>query len=456
MKINLLFLLGVFYTQIKCQILKRTGKGEYGMQALEAKIRASVESIKGKIAEKMDSGAFSSWISPLDIKIVSDTLVLTAQNQFSADFINGVYYNILNTVANESGLDLKITVAGRAKSENTTANDNKSEIFQPVVQNTQNEKSSFSDFVISAQNAFAVSACKKLTSGGANFSPLFIYGPQGCGKSLLAKCIDNEISGRTLFMTGGTFVSEFIRAMNNHSIFAFKDFCRNCDTFIMDDVGQIAGKRASMDEFLQLIIDLKAANKNIVITSDNAPGNISGFDRRAQSLMASGLTVDIVVPDANVKKTMLVRGGVSLNVAEDLASRICCNGHAVSGVINKINTYRELMGEKVTIDVANKILSDVLQQNKTPIAMVRAMSVKLGVSFDAVCSSSRVRGLVRARQIMMAALKQSTTLSLSEIGTIIGGRDHASVLYAIKQIEIAKSSDLMLGAEIAEMTNLCK
>lgn len=425
-----------------------------GMQALSAKIIINAESVKQAISEKIESVAFNSWIAPLDIKIIADKLLLTAQNQFSADFINGVYSNVLKSVASEFGLSLQICAMGSKKI--VSANDNKTQVFHPETNLGKNTKTGLADFITSDKNAFAVSACKKLVSGGAFFSPLFIYGPSGCGKSMLAGCINNEISGRTLQMTGSQFVSEFIRAMNAHSVFAFKDFCRNCDTFILDDVNQIGGKRASMDEFMQLIVDLKSANKNIILTSDNAPGNLTGFDRRNQSLFASGLTVDMSGPDENVAKTMLVRGGVALDVAESLSKRLNLDGHLITGVINKIKTYHELMGERVTLNVAEKILSDVLAKNKTPLSMVRSMSEKLGVSFDAVCSSSRTRGLVRARQIMMVALKSSTKLSLSEIGNLIGGRDHASVLYAMKQIDEQKTSDLILTAEIDQMIQICK
>lgn len=426
------------------------------MQVSSVRKIINSESIKLAIAEKIDAASFASWIEPLNINIIADKLVLTAQNQFSADFIKSVYSNILESIASEFGLSLSLSVSGVIKPDNSSANDNKSQTFQPEIISLKDEKIGFDDFVVSGQNTFVLSACKKMVSGGANFSPLFIYGPSGCGKSLLAKCMNSECGGRTLMMSGGQFVSEFIRSMRDHTVFAFKDFCRNCDTFIIDDVQQIGGKRATMDEFIQLVMDLKAANKNIIITSDNAPGNLTGFDRRAQSLFASGLTADVAVPDLNVRKIMLTRSGVALDVAEILAHRIVDNGHLISGVVNKIKTYTEIMNERVTIKVAEKLLSDVLEKNKTPLSMVRAMSEKLGVSFDAVCSSSRTRGLVRSRQIMMTALKSSTKLSLSEIGNLIGGRDHATVLYSIKQIEKLKLSDLIVSAEIDQMISVCR
>jgi chromosomal replication initiator protein len=173
-------------------------------------------------------------------------------------------------------------------------------------------------------------------------------------------------------------------------------------------------------------------------------------------LFASGLVVDVAQPNAFVRRSMLVRGGVDTNVAEELAKSIAADGHLVDGVISKIKTYSELMGERVDMNVASKLLGDVLAKNKTPIAMVRAMCEKMSLSFDEICGNSRARRLVRARQIMMAALKGATNLSLSEIGNICGGRDHATVVYALSQIEKQKASDLILNAEIDDMIKLCK
>ena len=148
--------------------------------------------------------------------------------------------------------------------------------------------------------------------------------------------------------------------------------------------------------------------------------------------------------------------GVKADVAKSLAARITNDGHLVAGVANKIKTYTELMGTAVDMDVASRLLADTLKVVKTPVAMVRDMCEKLGVSYDAVCGTGRSRSLVLARQIMMVVLKGATQLSLSEIGNFVGGRDHATVLYAIKQIEKQLASDLVLAAQIQQLIAECK
>lgn len=425
------------------------------MQAVATKTMTNLDAIKGAIAAKIDAASFSSWIAPLGFEISGNVLTLVAQNQFSADFIGGVHMGVISSVAADFGLDAKIVVRGAARVAAPTANDNNVQTFAPVVA-TKNADASFDKFVASDENAFVLSACKKVACGAVSFSPLFIYGPAGCGKSLLADCINTASNGRVVMMTGSQFVSEFTRSLHDHSVFAFKDFCRNCDTFILDDVQTLAGKRATCDEFLQLIVDLRNAGKNVVLTADAAPNNLTGFDRRAQSLMASGLTADVVAPNTHVKTIMLRRAGVASDVASAIASRIAGDGHLVAGVVNKIRTYCELMGGTVDMDIAQRLLADTLQRAKTPIAMVKSMCEKLGVSYDAVCGTGRSRSLVLARQIMMTVLKNATGMSLTEIGNMVGGRNHATVLYAIAQIEKIKQSDLVLNAQINDMIADCK
>ena len=428
------------------------------MQAMATNQMVNVEVIKGSIAEKIDAAGFSSWIAPIAFEIENGVLNCGLTNQFSFNYVNAAYGNVLRSVASNFGLSLNLFV-GTAKRATvvpaaTIANDNNTQSFTPSV--AESNVAAFDSFVASDDNVFVLSACKKIASGAAAFSPLYIHGAAGCGKSLLANCIKSASAGRVIMMNGGQFVSDFTRSLHDRTVFAFKDYCRNCDTFILDDVQGLAGKKATMDEFLQLVMDLKAAGKNVVITSNVAPNNLTGFDRRAQSLLASGLVADVVAPNTHVKSVLLRRAGVAMDVANELAARIANDGHLVAGVATKIKTYAEIMGASVDMDVASRLLADTLERAKTPLAMVKNMCEKLGVSYEAVCGNGRSRNLVLARQTMMVVLKNATGLSLAEIGNYVGGRDHATVLYAIRQIEKQKANDLLLAAQITQLINECR
>ena len=422
------------------------------MQAVATK-KLNIESIMDAIATKIDSAAFATWIAPLKADICQECLNFVAQNQFTADYVKNQYGKILQEIAADFSLCVNVLVGNSIKSD-VGANDNV--VCEYVPNKTQNAKTCFENFINCDENMFAVAACKKMAMGDASFSQLFIHGANGSGKTLLVDCICGSTDMRVVKMSGGQFVSDFARALRDKTIFSFKDFCRKCDLFIMDDVCALAGKRASMDEFVQLMIDLKNAGKKIVLTANGAPASLCGFDKRVQSLFASGLVVDVVAPNAFVRRSMLIRGGVDVKVADELSKQIAQNGHLVRGIIEKINTYTELMGEHVNMEVAGRLMGDMLSKNKTPISMVKSMCEKMSISFDEICGNSRTRRLTRARQVMMAALKGATNLSLTEIGNVCGGRDHASVVYALNQIEKQKATDLILNAEIDEMIKLCK
>ena len=269
------------------------------MQATAINKSVNVESVMKAFAAKIDSAGFATWIAPLQMNVCENCLSLVAQNQFTADYIKREYGNVLKNVAADFLLDLDITVCSNSACVKS-ANDNViCEFVKPVKQAIKN-KNGFDSFICSDENMFAVAACKKIASMESPFSQLFIYGPAGSGKSMLLDCICNTTDKNVVKMSGGQFVADFARALRDKTIFSFKDFCRNCDLFIMDDVCALAGKRATSDEFLQLMMDLRAAGKSVVLTANCTPNALNGFDRRIQSLLASGLVVDVVAPNAHV------------------------------------------------------------------------------------------------------------------------------------------------------------
>jgi chromosomal replication initiator protein len=415
-----------------------------------AKIKDIVAGIKDIVRSKIDAAAYDAWIAPLKVSQNKNRITLVAGSRFNADFIRATFGGALNDVENEIGMEIVV--------EN--ARPNLRLIENPANQNVrraQNDDAAapppadFDDFVCSESNKFALSAIRKCASGHVSFSPLVIYGASGTGKSMLADLLKRNAKARVVSISGTQFVSDFVRAMKTDSIFAWKDAMRGCDMLIMDDVQAIAGKRASADEFLSLLDELIRMGKNVVLTSNIAPSQIAGFDRRLISLMSSGLSVDLSAPDASVRQIILEKSSLRESGAKWVAARAPANGHIVSGICKKISAWRELDCGELSESVLEKLLRDVLEKEKTPIACVKNMCAKLGVSFDDVMSARRTRAIVFARQKIMAALKMSTGLTLAEIGRLVGGRDHASVLYALSQIEKIKRSDMLLTAELAEL-----
>ncbi|MDR2769828.1 MAG: AAA family ATPase, partial [Rickettsiales bacterium] len=374
----------------------------------------SVPTVKEAIKTIMPSEAYDAWIAPLEI--AGNTLVTTSR--FNADFIRSNFAPILAAAGAEVSMArprLRVISNSAALSgRRCSASDD-----------------SFDSFVCSESNAFALAAIKKCASGSASFSPLVMHGASGCGKTMLLDLLQKNAAVRKVCTSGSAFVSDFVRSMKDGSLFAWKDSLRRCDLFMMDDIQTIAGKRASAEEFFSLISDMVHAKKTVVLASSISPSQISGFDRQLVSLLSSGLSVDLSLPDSATRGKILVSAGLS----PDLASRVPSNGHVIAGVVKKIAAWRELGGGDLSEQVLEKLLGDILEKQKTPLAAVKGMCATLGVSFDDVSGPTRVKKIVFARQKIMFALKSSTNLTLGAIGRLVGGRDHATVLYALGQIE---------------------
>ena len=397
--------------------------------------------VKSVIRSRIESAAYNAWIEPVSVSKNDNQFNIIAANAFNADFIRKTFANVISDI--ESEYDAKVIVSVGRPALRVVANDNNI----CAVKNTFN----FDDFVCSESNQFAISAVKKCASGIVSFSPLVIYGATGSGKSMLASMIEKSTPLKTISMTGAQFVSEFVRAMKDGTIFKFKDMLRSCDMFIMDDVQGLASKKASLEEFGSTLSDLIQMGKNVVLTSNIAPSQITGFDKRILSLMMSGLTVDLSTPDKNVCEKILLKNGICEKVAKDISGRVPTNGHILGGIIKKITAWKELDCGDLNETVLEKLFGDVLTKQNTPLSRVKSMCAKLGFAVEDIMSSSRTRAVVFARQKIMVALKMSTDLTLEEIGRLVG-RDHASVLYAISQIEKAKGSDLLLSAELADLS----
>lgn len=416
----------------------------------DAKVKDLGVEIKHIIKTKTDADAYDAWIAPLNVSQNGNMVTMVAASRFNADFIRATFGHILQEVKNETGLEIVLD----------NLRPNLKLIESPANQNVKRAPDDvpdidcivdFDSFVCSEQNRFALSAVKKCASGRVSFSPLVIYGASGTGKSMLVDLLKRNAKDRVVSISGAQFVSDFVRSMKTDSIFAWKDAMRGCDMFVMDDVQAIAGKRASADEFLSLLDELVRMGKKIVLTSNIAPSQIAGFDRRLVSLMSSGLSVDLSAPDAAVRQMILEKSSLGESGAKWVASRAPANGHILSGICKKIAAWRELDCGDLSESVLEKLLGDVLEKERTPLASVKNMCAKLGVSFDDVMSATRTRAVVFARQKIMAALKMSTALTLAEIGRLVGGRDHASVLYALSQIEKIKQTDMLLAAELMEL-----
>ncbi|MDR0449067.1 MAG: AAA family ATPase [Rickettsiales bacterium] len=411
------------------------------------------EDFMGSVADAVRPAEFNTWFSKVSGSADGGKIILRAPSDFVAGCIKNRYKSALELLAAEMKLGLEIgSRMNSAAAEAANINDNKPAVASAPAPRPETDSYSFENFITSAENEFVVAACKKLSAANVGFSPLFLYGASGCGKTHLARAVRNEIvlggDRSVVMLSGDRFVSDFVRSLKNQTNFAFKDKIASADVLIIDGVESLIGKSATLAEFESLLVSVIENGGNVVLTASQAPGALSGISRRLQSLLSSGVVADVASPNAAAKMRILKTAGATDEVARFVAENSACDGHVVAGLAKKISVWCETFGMKMTLDESRRVLGDSLNGKKSPEDFVKKMCAALAVSFDEIMSARRQAKIVRARQMMMHVLKSETNMSLSEIGRALGGKDHATIIYGINNIEKQKLSDLTLTAEL--------
>jgi chromosomal replication initiator protein len=315
----------------------------------------------------------------------------------------------------------------------------------------------FDRFVADESNLVAVNAARALAEPGpVRFSPLFLHGGTGQGKSHLMTAVGHAFlagqpEARVLAMSAERFMFEFVAAMRAKDTFAFKARLRGCDLLLIDDLQFIAGKDATQQEFFHTINEIMAAGKRIVITADRAPQALDGVEARIVGRLASGLVADIRPSTLALRRAVLARRVAELGdvtvpeaVLDLLATRITSSIREVEGAFNRIAAYAQLTDAAIDLDFATSVLGDQLRggQRRVTIDQIQqAVSDHFELKPLDLVSARRARAVARPRQIAMYLAKRLTTRSLPEIGRKFGGRDHSTVIHAVRRIEELRDTD---------------
>ena len=326
-------------------------------------------------------------------------------------------------------------------------------VEQPVL----NAQFTFDRFVPDESNLVAFNAARALAEPGpVRFSPLFLHGGTGQGKSHLMTAVGHAFlaaqpGARVLAMSAERFMFEFVAAMRAKDTFAFKARLRGCDLLLIDDLQFISGKDATQQEFFHTINEIMAAGKRIVITADRAPQALDGVEARIVGRLASGLVADIRPSTLTLRRAVLARrvgelGDVAVPdaVLDLLATRIASSIREVEGAFNRIAAYAQLTGATIDLDFATSVLGDTLRgaQRRVTIDQIqKAVSDHFELKPLDLISARRARAVARPRQIAMYLSKRLTTRSLPEIGRKFGGRDHSTVIHAVRRIEELRDTD---------------
>ena len=445
------------------------------------------KNVRSSIQKELGADIFNNWIVTLDYKKVeSGKITFDVPSSFIANWIETNYGDLIIDLFNKEGFTADTLVfvdrgnkpleAGLKDSQNENgsvrldlqASGGSASTDIQLPSSPLDKRFTFDRFVVGKPNELAHAAARRVAEGGpVTFNPLFLYGGVGLGKTHLMHAIawqtkSRNPNARMLYLSAEQFMYRFVQALRFKDMHGFKELFRSVDMLMVDDVQFIAGKESTQDEFFHTFNALVEHGKQIVISGDRAPGEIDGLEDRIKSRLAWGLVVDLHPTDYELRLGILqskvevqskLHPGIFIDsgILEFLAHRISSNVRVLEGSLTRLYAYASLVGRKVDIDMAQECLADILRISERKVTIdeiIRKVSDHYNLRMSDMISARRSRVIARPRQVAMFLAKTLTSKSLPEIGRRFGGRDHTTVIHAVKKIEDLKHKDLQIAEEV--------
>ena len=445
---------------------------------------------KDKLKESFNEKVFNVWIKPIMPLEVTDTYYKVAvKNDFFKTMLEENYAQVIEGVlAGIMSKNIKLIIetmdngsSGSEAAEEMPAVPAKREQQQLFNENTSvqqpdesnlNPKYVFETFVIGNSNRFAHAAAQAVANDPAHaYNPLFLYGGVGLGKTHLMHAIGNRIkqnnpSMKVLYTSSEKFTNEIINSIQNKTTEAFRQKYRNIDCLIIDDIQFLKGKEQTQVEFFHTFNALKDADKQIIISSDRPPREIETLEDRLRSRFDQGLTADIQTPDLETRMAILRTKAASDNIVLPtevitlLATNIATNIREIEGAYNKIVASTSLMHMPITVETAQKVLSDMGNDIKTRTityeGIIKVVADHYNVKQDELFNKKRTQNIAFPRQVAMYLCRELADLSYPRIGELFGGRDHTTVIHAYEKISNFKNSNLAFQNELQEIIEILR
>ncbi len=423
-----------------------------------------IESLKNELSPHV----YDRWLKPIQpLKFTENELNLGVPDDFFKNWIVDHYGSMITLAAKDITGDPSFKLSfevSKSDPEPVNSITNQTKIAQnsyyssvsPTIMNGNlsepalNSKYTFESFVVGPSNRFAHAASMAVAETPAKaYNPLFIYGPVGLGKTHLMQAIGQEILTRNpgmkvLYITSEKFTNQLINAIKTGTTIKFREKYRNVDCLLIDDIHFIAGKEATMEEFFHTFNTLYDYHKQIVVSSDKPPKDISNLEERLVSRFEWGLVTDIQPPDFETRTAILRKKAERENlhipdgVTSFIADRIKSNIRELEGALIRVVAYSKLVGKEVDQDVAYDVLKDLIVENQKKIT-VDVIQRKVAEYFEIrpsdMTAKRRSQNVVYPRHVAMFLSREMTGLSLPEIGEQFGGRDHTTVLHAYQKIK---------------------
>lgn len=441
-----------------------------------------------KLNNEYGNEIFDSWIKNIKIQsLKEDVLHFSVPTRFIRDWITSHYLDKIIYFLNSENPEIKrvkISIdnslsANMLQIDNNVSDQNVSKnYFSNLNQNEDwplDERFTFDKFIVGPSNELAFASAKRLSQlEKFEFNPLYLYGGVGLGKTHLMHSIawqikKNNPESKVLYLSAERFMFQFIKSLRQKDTMSFKQKFRSVDVLILDDIQFMIGKSSTQEEFFHTFNSLLDLNRKVIISCDRAPSDLDGFDERIKSRFSGGLVADILPASFDLRyeilkkksEELLARSKSNLCLDDDilifLAKTIVTNVRELEGALNKVFTFSNILGKKIDVDLTKSVLKDLLRSNNRRITIdeiQNKVSNYYNIKIEDIISSRRIRSFARPRQIAMYLSKKLTTRSLPEIGRKFGGRDHTTVIHAIKKIEQLKSDNTKFDEDINLITQI--
>jgi chromosomal replication initiator protein len=410
---------------------------------------------------EMPRASFDTWVRDTHVISYADgSMIIGVNNAYARDWLDsrltGTACNLLVGLMDRA-VNVAFVVASGSDTTDLTENRAPGQPVAdsptPVVATTPrtrgtslNPRYTFDNFVVGANNRLAHAASLAVAENPARaYNPLFLYGGVGLGKTHLLHASGNACQERglnVLYVSSEEFTNDLINAIRTHTTPAFREKYRSIDVLLVDDIQFIAGKESTQEEFFHTFNTLHGQDKQIIVSSDRPPKSFSTLEERLRSRFEWGLTADVQPPDLETRLAILrakaERAGrwVPDEIMETIARRVQSNIRELEGALNRIVAFAELTGSALTSQLADTALADLLPQRRdlAPLRVVEMVANEFALTVDQLLGRDRSRAVALPRQVAMYLLRKESDASLPQIGEVLGGRDHTTVMYAIDKI----------------------
>lgn len=433
------------------------------------------QGVQAKFPQKFGETTTSSWLNPLYFhEFASGRFVIAAPTRFMRDWVLTNYANdILGLLQQQTtkilALDIivKENEAGGVEPPVKDLSADEQESLNSLQQESLgarlDPRYTFENFIIGKPNELAHAAARRVAEAEkVTFNPLFLYGGVGLGKTHLMHAIAWHIRKchphrKVVYLSAEKFMYQFIRALRFKDTVAFKEQFRAVDVLMVDDFQFIAGKDSTQEEFFHTFNALVDKNHQIIISADKSPSDIEGLEERMRSRLGWGLVADIHPTTYELRLGILqskveqMKISFPPKVLEFLAHKISSNIRELEGALNRIVANSMLVGREINIDTCHEVLSDLLRANDRRITVdeiQKKVAEHFNIRLSDMHSPRRLRTVARPRQIAMYLAKVLTSLSLPDIGRKFGGRDHTTVMHAVKKVEELQQKDFSLAEDL--------